>query len=277
MNETSRIRMAAAIAVLATLAMLKFLMGDIIDNPLNYYFVYLSIPIPFVWGVYITASLLAVAAYLFAVDLVSQRLSPQIRRTGNAVYALGLLVPLVFLALFLIGLVDWVLSSTFESPKAGFLANILLTGLTIAGSITFVVQLLTQFGAEDKRRTLEGLELEQTDALARANGLLEAGLCDLAVIESFRAIETGLKRRLVGENVFPSRRNLNDLLALCEDRGILEGTNREDVHDLRILRNAVVHENETVDRIRGEMAIDRSRVIVSRLYKADAIGDSHPD
>lgn len=270
MSENSQIRLGASIAMLVVLAVIKFLAQDLAGNPLLFSFAYIGLRIPFALGFYITATLLALAAYLFAVDVVSRKSRQGLRQLGNAAYALAMLVPLIFVGMFVIGFLQYAVSNWSRSLAVGTATAVSLSVLVLCTSIAFVVHLWLQLGSEDERRALEGLNAEQTDALARAQGLLEAGLYDLMTIECFRGVESAIKRGLLNQRRYGRSLPIAQLIETAEEAGILEGSLRQEVHDLRVLRNAVLHENRPVDRPLAERTMDQTRTIITRLSKDDA-------
>lgn len=270
MTEFARLKMGFVVAMLAALFMLKPLFDEFTTTGQGgiYYFSYLNQQITFISGYYLFAGFLGLAAYFFAMDLVGRRPNHYFQMLGNFAYAVAIMVPPIYFAMGLIGYIDYLIESYTGSAQSGHNVSLVLTVFALIFAIWSFLKLGQQLRMQDKDSTVDQLGAEQAKSMAKANGLLEAGLYDLVLVECFRAIETALKKRVIAENVFPKQDGFSDLLETGVRLKVIGPSERDKIHDLRVVRNEVVHENRDMSRDEAERVIDSTRAVILSMEKS---------
>jgi HEPN domain-containing protein len=268
MTDFARIKMGFVVALLAALFMLKPLIDDWSANPDVDGFMFLNVQISVLHVYYLFSALLGFAAYCYAMDMMSKKSSAFVQSAGNTFYALAILVPPFYLAMGLISYLTFTIAGMFESPRAAYFASVVLAVLLGLFGSLFYWAIRRQLLEQDNEAAVDQLSSEQANLMAKANGLLEAGLYDLVLMESFRAVETALKKLLVSNNVRLRKRAMSHLLNTAERHKLISKADREMVHDLRVLRNAVTHENKALTRDDGERVIDVARRAITTWEKS---------
>jgi len=267
MTDFSRIKMGFVVALLAALFMLK----PVIDSLGAQYttpFVFLGLRVAVMNVYYLFSGLLGLAAYFYAMDMVGKRANPLAQRMGNIMYALAILVPPFYLTMGLLAWLDSLIVEATHSPLVGQISAIIMAVFLVLGGGLFFAIVRRQLRDQDTDSTVEQLSGEQAKLVAKANGLLEAGLYDLVLVESFRAVETALKKRLVANNVFTRKSSVSALLNAADKHKLIGKGERDVVHDLRVMRNDVVHESKHLNRDEAEKVIDATRRVITVLEKS---------
>jgi HEPN domain-containing protein len=266
MTDFARIKMGFVVALLAVLFMLK----PVIDGLAAEYpssFVFLGVGVRVLDVYYVFTALLGLAAYFYAMEMVGRRSNPTVQALGNIAYALAILVPPFYLAMALIWWLTTLIAN-FTGELAGQILSIILAiGLVLGGGYFFAT-LRRTLRDQDKQSAVEQLSGEQAKLVAKANGLLEAGLHDLVLVESFRALETALKKRLVTSGVHTRKSSMTALMKAAEQHKLIGQAEREQLHDLRMMRNEVVHESKHLTRDEAEDVIDTTRRLITALDKS---------
>lgn len=260
--------MSFVVAMLAALFMLKPVFDAlVVDAPWGG-FGFLNYTVQYMSGYYLFAAFLGIAAYFYAMDLVSRRPSPLAQRLGNAMYALAILVPPLYLAMAVISWIDHMIESATGSSQWGHNVAIFFTIMFGAACLALFMTVRRQLTDQDKDSAVDRLGSEQVQSMSKATGLLEAGLYDMVLIEAFRSVETALKRRIVAAGGYVGRNGMTALLEQAEKHAILTNAARQQLLDLRTLRNRVVHENLPLNRDQAEGAVDAARQIITALEKS---------
>ena len=257
MTEFTKLKMAFTVALLAALFMLK----PLFDQAAAAQFQYLNLNLSLRTLYYLFSGALGLSAYCFALELISGRSAPVAQRAGNTMYALAVLMPPAFLAIF-------VLSHVVRRLGTGMGATVLEIVLTVAlggGGFILLLYLRSAIGERDRSFTVSRMGDEETAQLAKANGLLEAGLYDLVVVQAFQTIETSVRRLLLAKGLYSRRDTIKDHVALARSHGLLGEEESQTIHDIRVLRNEVAHEGKRVNRDSAEKVLSSARWLITRF------------
>jgi HEPN domain-containing protein len=268
MTDFTKTKMMFAVGLLGAMFMLQPLLQDVGRAG----FVFLGMMIELRYMYYAFSVLLGLAVYFFAMEVVSGRRTLIPQRAGNVMYALALLVPPAYASIGLIASVGYAVRPVVESKRAvaGIELALLATAGLLGAGVFFILK--RRLAEEDKSHTVSRLASEETTQMSRANGLYEAGLYDLVVVESFLAIETALRKLLLAKDIPAHKPAMKDLLVIVENRGLLSTEELDHIRDLRVLRNEILHEAKNTNRSTAERVIETSRRTITRIDKMIADG-----
>jgi HEPN domain-containing protein len=263
MTEFTKVKMAFTVALLAA----AFILQPVIEQIATGQMSVVGVRIDALYAYYAFSGLLALAAYFFGLELVTGRPVFFTQRVGNAMYALAILVPPAYVMLIVIGWMGEFLYSVTEYPYAvvALQAALAIVAGFAAGTIFVIVR--RQLVERDTAASITHLGQESTALLTKANGLFEAGLYDLVLMELFRAVEASLKRALLAKDVAFQRISTKELVSLVERNNLLTTEQLAYVQDMRVLRNDVVHESKNVTRDAAERSLMMTRRIITSLDK----------
>jgi len=273
-TEFTKLKMAFSVALLAAL----FTLRSLFDRVSGYTFTFLGFDIELLLLYYLFAGALGLSAYCFALELLAGRsASPLAQKAGNTFYALAVLMPPAFIAVFLIAHASGRLAGWMGDPAYGIAFSVAMLLLVAALGVYVLRSLGRAIGERDRSFTVNQLGDEEAASLTKATGLLEAGLYDLAVVQSFQTIETSLRRLLLARGVAPRRWTMKEIIATAQRHDLISDADRQVLHDIRVLRNGVIHEAREVDRTETEDVIDATRRVVTRFHMRTANGDTEQE
>jgi HEPN domain-containing protein len=266
MSDFTRTKMIFVVALLAVAFMLRPMLEEIEGPRAGFNVLGWTVLIHYPY--YLFVGSLALAAYFYALELVSGRSFGIGQRAGNVMYALSVVIPPAFLVLFLTGQLGRLIHGATGSNAAALAGQYIVTGLLAVAAAGAFVYIRRALRAKDKSSSVERLGREETDQMNKATGLYEAGLYDLVLVESFRAIETALKKTLMARDIRVRGAKMGDLVEAAAGAGIVSARDESAIKDLRAIRNRVVHEAETVTRNQAEDAMDAARRVVISINRA---------
>lgn len=266
MTEFTKLKMGFSVALLAALFMLRPLIEPLTSKAGGIHVVLFGLKIYLQALYFLFAGALGLSAYFFALELLSGKsTAPFAQKAGNTTYALAILMPPAFAAIWTIGQASASLRERSGSEAAALVFSIALTAVVVGAALGVLIYIRRVMSERDRSFTVSRLADEETEQMAKANGLLEAGLYDLAVVQCFQTIETALRRVLLARGGVAGYATVKDMLALAQKRALLGGEDRRRIHDVRVLRNEVTHEAKEVDRNTAEEVIEMTRRVVTRL------------
>ncbi len=258
MTDFTRLKMGFSVALLAALFMIRPLLDQVAEN----YFVFLGYKVYLQYLYYLFAGCLSLSAYFFALELLSGKsAAPFAQRAGNTTYALAILMPPAFTMVYIIALIG----NTLGNPRSAFIVDVVLTVVLLFIVMAVMLSLRRAISDRDRSFSISKLGDEETANLAKASGLLEAGLYDLVVIQAFQTLETSLRRLLLARGVYPRRNSVKDLVITAQGQNLVSDEVSRCIHDVRVLRNEVVHEGKSVNRDTAEIVIDETRKVITRF------------
>lgn len=268
MTDFTKTKMAFAVGLLAVLFMLKPLIDDI--GTVGFGFLTITFELRFVY--YAFASLLGASAYCYALEMLTERTNPLATRTGNLLYALAMLVLPVYGSLALIYIVANGISTLLGQDTANvYVEGVLMFLLGLSGILVFLY-IRQRLREQDRRSLIDRLGTEQAGLVTKASGLLEAGLYDLVLVESFRAIEVGLRKALTAQDIGFGKSGAGELIQLADRHAVIGPQEKAYLEDLRALRNGALHEGKSISRAQAERVIDTARRVITTLERHTAEG-----
>jgi HEPN domain-containing protein len=217
MAEFTRLKIGFALALLGTL----FTLHPLLDRAPDLGFTYLGYRLEVVHAYALTAGLLGLCVYLYAVTLLNDHPHSRFERAGNAAYSLAILVLPVYGGLFL--------SATLAERVA--LSHLAWAAPAVAVGLGFGWVLLSQvvawrigrrLGERDRASRMEQLARREAESLAQANDLLTGEHYDLCVVEAWRALESRLRQTLLSRRVTARADDHLGIIRLAERKGILK-------------------------------------------------------
>jgi len=264
MTDFTKTKIVFAIALLATLFTLSPLLKDIGKTGFNFLGVVLEIR----YAYYIFSGLLSLAVYLYAFELITEKPLWFVQKVGNIMYAFAILVPMIYLSLYAVSQFGLLISIILKPRFITVIIEILLTSaMAILGNL-ILEWLGKQLSKKDKSSSIDQLTGKETTFISRANELFEAGHYDLSVVESFKAIETSLRKLLIAKNVRFQKLAIMDMLTAGERAELISKELSGRVNKARSIRNQAAHAVEPTSRETATEVIQLSQQIISELEKS---------
>jgi hypothetical protein len=188
MTEFTKTKTHFALAFIGTL----FALHPILERNFDIGFEYQGYTLK-LWYVYAAViSLLAFAVYCYGVALLSEKPSSRMERLGNFAYAVAIMTPPLYGMLYGASL----LAEKLELEHLAWTAPAIGVGviaLWLLGSQFLAWRLRRQ----DNTAKIEQLAAQEMASLSRAREMFDQNHYDLAVIESWKALEARLRRALL--------------------------------------------------------------------------------
>jgi hypothetical protein len=217
MTEFTKMKIHFALALLGVL----FALHPFLDRFDERGFLYLGYDLKVFYAYSLTAVLLSIAVYLYAVSLMGDRSHSWIERAGNYAYALAILIVPIYAGLFLSArLADEVALShlAWAAPAVAF--GLGLSWLTLTQLVAW--RLRGRLGERDRAAKIAQLAKQEIDSLNQASDLFESEHYDLSVIEAWRALEARLRQRLLSRKIVTPLETPHALIQTATRKKILE-------------------------------------------------------
>jgi len=268
MTEFTKAKIAFALALLAALFTVSPILKDIGTTG----YLFLGIIVQVRYAYYVLAGLLAIAVYCYGVELISENVPPDAERAGNVAYALALLVPPLYVALFVVAQLGRIAVWISESPIAPSIVQVLLGAVAgfLLGAITS--RFAKTLAEKDKSSAVEQLSKREVSLISRAGEMYTLGHYDLAVLESFRVIETSIRKALRSKDISFGGRTHIQMLKAAEKAGIIDPELLGYIHKIRRVRHRAAYEAEPISQEAAEDALALARKVVASL-ESDSEGD----
>jgi len=256
MNDFGKIKIAFTVALLAALYTINPLIlkiGVVGAEILGF-----NISVKLIY--YLMLGCLGISVYFYSVQFISEKKIKYVQEAGDILYGVALSLPPAFLSLFLaikgIALIGKDELTTILSPLLGAIAGILSFFLSskFKGKITAMRRVSDAKGEE---------KLEHT-YLTRAKQLFDDGYFDLSILETFKAIESALKRTLLFHDVEVEPGRFLSNFRKAKQLEILKSTDLEAIDKLRQLRNKVAHKETEVEESEARALLrDGEKILIS--------------
>jgi HEPN domain-containing protein len=275
MTEFTKTKIAFALALLAALFTISPILKDIGTTG----YLFLGIIIQVRYAYYVLLALLAIAVYCYGLELISERSSFDAERAGNTAYALALLVPPVYVALFVIAQLGKVAVWISKSPTSiALFALYALEFILGAATMIFMRAITSGFAKtlaeRDRSSAIEELSNREVSLISRASEMSALGHYDLAVLESFRAIEASIRKALRSKDISFRGRTTIEMLKVAEKAGIIDPELLGYIHKIRRMRHRAAHEGEPISQEAAEDALALARKVVASL-ESDSESDDN--
>ena len=195
MTEFTKLKISYALALLGTL----FALHPFLDRFADRGFLYLGYDLKIFYAYSLTAGLLSLCVYLYAVTLINNRPHSWCERTGNSTYALAILVVPVYAGLFFsakladqvaVSHVAWAAPAVAVGLGVGWLALSQLVAWRIRRRSASRTGPPGSHGWRSRR-----------PSLSQARELFDGGHYDLSVVEAWRVLEARLRQVLLSRRI----------------------------------------------------------------------------
>jgi hypothetical protein len=196
LTEFTKLKISYALALLGTL----FAMHPFLDRVSDLGFLYLGYDLKVFYAYSLTAGLLSLCVYLYAVTLLNDRPHSWCERTGNSTYALAILVLPVYAGLFL----SAKLADRVAVSHVAWAAPMVAVGLGVgwvALSQLVAWRIRHRLGEQDRASRIARLASQEIESLNQAKEMFEGGHYDLSVIEAWRALEARLRQVMLSRRI----------------------------------------------------------------------------
>jgi hypothetical protein len=211
MTDFTKTKISFALALLGTL----FALHPFIEKVQDEEFDYLGVPLRLTYAFAAVALLLAVCVYSYAVELVSERPSWWLERLGNWTYALALVVFPLYGGLYMAHLAaNYVGQGHLKLAIPAVALGI--GGFWLFVSLLIAWRLRARLGAADRRAKIRHLSDHEHNSLRRSKEIMDHKHYDLAVVESWRAVEARLRGLLLARHIHPRHDDHESLIAAGE-------------------------------------------------------------
>lgn len=216
MTEFTKLKISYALALLGTL----FALHPFLDRFADRGFLYLGFDLKIFYAYSLTAGLLSLCVYLYAVTLLNDRPHSWCERTGNSTYALAILVLPVYAGLF----VSAELADRVAVSHVAWAAPAVALGLGVgwvALSQLVAWRIRRRLGDQDRASRMAQLAKQEIESLNQAKELFDGGHYDLSVVEGWRALEARLRQVLLGHRVGTTAGGPDAVIHVAAKKGIL--------------------------------------------------------
>lgn len=264
MNELNKLKLPFALALLAAMLTITPIINKY--GSLHYPLFGNETSVNFIYLVF--CGLLGASVYFYAIALVGEhRFFGIMNSVGHVAYALALVVPPLFLALYPVSLLtSWLVQVAKNSAYQVF-GNI-LSGVLGSAASALSLYIWRNFSDRDKEVKAERSAAEETRLLTRARQLFQQDYYDLAIADAWRAVEMALYRTLEAVGERQHLRSAKMLFEVAQNRGLLTSSQIGELEVIRQLRNEVVHTERRLTQEDALKVLDRSEKAIATLEKA---------
>src|SRR5262245_42082211 len=196
MTEFTKLKISYALALLGTL----FAMHPFLDRVADLGFLYLGYDLKVFYAYSLTAGLLSLCVYLYAVTLLNDRPHSWCERTGNSTYALAVLVLPIYAGLFF----SAKLADRVAVSHVAWAAPVVAIGLGVgwvAPSRLVAWRIGRRRGEQDRASRMARLAKQEIESLNQARELFDGAHYDLSVVEAWRALEARLRQVMLSRRI----------------------------------------------------------------------------
>lgn len=266
MNEFAKTKIAFTVGLLATLYTLNPLITKEIGE-IGFTIVSFDINTELVY--YIMLGLLAFAVYFYSVQFISERKIKYVQEAGDVFYAIALSLPPAFILLItlnklIIPLVkneslEWLLSGLFSA-----LSSIL------AGYTTTILK--RKMSSKQKRNDAKQEENLSFNYLIRAKQLFDDNYFDMAILETFKAIDSAIKKTLLLRNINVDERTPFQTINKAREYGILSDSDVNTINEIRNTRNMIAHTSKKISQEDAQKLITEGENIITNILNSEIQG-----
>lgn len=228
MTEFTKLKISYALALLGTL----FALHPFLDRFADRGFLYLGYDLKIFYAYSLTAGLLSLCVYLYAVTLLNDRPHSWCERTGNSTYALAILVLPIYAGLFLSAkLADQVAVSHVAWAAPAVAVGLGLGWVALSQLVAWRIR--WRLGEQDRASRIAQLARQEVESLNQARELFDGGHYDLSVVEAWRALEARLRQVLLSRRIETRTGGPEVVLHVAVRKGILREPTLGVVAELR--------------------------------------------
>jgi HEPN domain-containing protein len=269
MTEFTKTKIHFTLALLGTL----FVVHPFLERYGDAGFTYLGYRLELFAAFALTAGLLALAVYCYAIEMLSERPSSLVEKVGNYSYAFGVLIFPLYGGLYLARLLEewlersrllaeWLQPSqlAWVGPGAALALGIFWLGF----SQVIAWRMRRSLGEQDRSAKVEQLAEQEIAALNRARELFASNHYDLSVIQAWKAIELRLRRVLLGRGVLRAGASPQTMIDAARKSSVLDSRHLELLEELRRQWNIAVSV-EPLTREATDKALSAARDILATI------------
>ncbi len=216
MTEFTKMKITFALALLGTL----FALHPFLDRYPDRGFIYLGYDLKIYYAYALTAGLLSLCVYLYAMTLMGEHPHSWLEKTGNSTYAMAILIPPIYVALFLSAM----LAEQVALSHLAWAAPVVAAGMGIgwiALSQLVVWRIRRRLGEQDRLAKIAQLAKQEAESVSQARELFESEHYDLSVVEAWRALEARLRQALLGRGIVSGMGTAQAILHVATRKGLL--------------------------------------------------------
>ncbi len=216
MTEFTKMKISFALALLGTL----FALHPFLDRYSGRGFVYLGYDLKIFHAYALTAGLLSLCVYFYAMTLMGEHPHSWLEKTGNSTYALAILIPPIYAALFL----SAKLAEQVALSHLAWAAPVVAAGMGIgwiALSQLVAWRIRRRLGEQDRLAKIAQLAKQEVESVNQASELFAGEHYDLSVVEAWRALEARLRQALLGRGIVSGMGTSQAILHVATRKGIL--------------------------------------------------------
>ncbi|NNM29347.1 MAG: DUF4145 domain-containing protein, partial [Akkermansiaceae bacterium] len=212
---------------------------------------------------YALFALLGGSVYFFAIDFLTLSQPGLAHRVGNLLYAVALLFPPVFVAIWLSAQIGEAVVLVSNSDAAGEISMVASSILAGAGAILIVYLISRVMNRRDREANVDKLAAREAPHFRRAEEMNDSGHYDLAALEAFRSIETALSRTLLDRNIRVKSARASELIPAAAQAGIIPHELVGLLHEVRVARNRAIHATTPIPDEDARWLLDTTRKILA--------------
>jgi HEPN domain-containing protein len=217
MSEFTKTKIGFALALLGTL----FALHPFLDPYADRGFDYLGFDLRIFYAYSLTAALLSLCVYLYAVALMSERPHSWCERTGNHAYALAILVLPMYGGLYLSALLAEQVAVSHVAWAAPTVAIGLGVGWILLSQLV-AWRIRVRLGAQDRIAKMAQLAQQEVESLQRARELFESQHYDISVVEAWKALEARLRQVLLSRRIALPADSTHSVIHMAVRKGVLK-------------------------------------------------------
>lgn len=255
MSDFTEQKIAFAVALLAVI----FTLAPMIDAAGQAGFVLLGVRLQLRHMFYAVSASLGISVYLYGIQFLTERAIRPLTRAGDILYAIALVGPAFYLMLYCGVRVAELVSSLAQSPLAGTFTSVTTSVAATLFGYYFGHRTTGRLEKLERESAVKQLDEQGVVQLHRAEQLFASGHYDLAVVESWRAVESAARRNAIARG-YPWDRNwINRML----DQ--MSGDLRNGFDTLRKNRNMAAHNVEATSQKQAQEALAVASKLLAML------------
>lgn len=264
MSEFDKIKIGFALALLGVL----FTLNPTITFHGDISYSLFGLPISLKLGFLVFALLLGSSVYFYAIALIGENTALQFaRKTGHVTYASALLVPPLYLLLFIVSIIADYILVLLNSALASTILESMLAAVVVVLVNAVVIRLFKVFTKKERADKAQKYTEQEDATLTRAKQLFDQNYFDISVTESWKAIEISLKKAFMNQDITIKRGNAYKILQDATQKEMITKKQAEDLSFIRKLRNDAVHTDLEISEEDARQALNIADKTVASLEK----------
>jgi hypothetical protein len=217
MTEFTKLKITFALALLGTL----FALHPLLERFADWGFVYLGYNLKVFYAYSLTAGLLSLCVYLYAVTMLNDRPHSWCQRTGNSTYALAILVAPVYAGLYLSARLADRVAVSHVAWAAPAVALGLGSGWVVLSQLV-AWRIHRSLSEQDRVSRMAQLAKQELESLKRSWELFDGDHYDLSVIEAWRALDARLRQVLLNRGSVLETPDPQAVIRAATRKGLLQ-------------------------------------------------------